>query len=140
MTTTFHLTIRTPEGEIFSKRILSISIATEGGELQVFAHHASMTASILFSIMKIHMEEADIDYAVQQGILFVSVEDNTATLLCYSCKAVKDIEYKTAKQYLEFIEEKLRSGENLNEYQIKYLENQRIGMVQQIEILEEQKN
>ncbi|MDP2691020.1 MAG: hypothetical protein Q8O95_01280 [bacterium] len=139
MADTFHLSVRTPEAEILSQEVNSIKVNTEGGEMEIYPHHASLTGSILFSRLDIRNAQSELQYLVQQGILFFSVEHNSAQLLCYSCKEQKDIEYKTAKHYLEFINEKLAAGADLNDFQIKYLETEKIAMVHQMKVLEKVK-
>ena len=136
MQNTFHLTVRTPESEIISEAVNSLKVMTEGGEIEIYPHHASLTGSIMFGKMQVRMPKEELDYVVQRGILFVSVEKNTVQILCFSCQLYKEIEYKSAKSYLEFIEEKLKEGVNLNDFQLKYLENEKIAMVQQVQMLE----
>ena len=132
MSNTLHLTIRTPEAEILDKEVSSLKVNTEGGEIEVYPHHASLTGSILFGKLEVRTDHTEVEYLVRRGILFVSVENNRVQILCYSCKEMKDVEYKTAREYLEFITDKLRSGHDLNEFQIRYLESEKIAMVQKI--------
>lgn len=136
MANTLQLTVRTPEAGIIEQEVNSLKVMTEGGELEIFPQHASLTGSILFGKLDVRTEEGEKEYLVQRGVLFVSVESNSVQLLCYSCKEMQDIEYKTAKEYLDFIEEKLKAGEDLNEFQFQYLEKEKIAMVQQISVLE----
>lgn len=136
MSNTLNLTVRTPEAGIVEQEVNSLKVMTEGGEIEIYPNHASLTGSILFGKLDVRTDQGEREYLVQRGVLFVSVEKNTVQLLCYSCKEVKDIEYKTAKEYLEFIEDRLKAGEDLNEYQLQYLENEKIAMVQQMEVLE----
>jgi len=136
MANTFHLTVRTPEAEIIKKEVNSLKVMTEGGELEVYPHHSSLTGAIAFGKLNVRTDEAENEYLVQRGLVFVSVEDNSTQLLCFSCKEMKDIEYKTAKEYLDFIEQKLAEGENLNDFQLKYLEDEKIAMVQQMAMLD----
>jgi len=138
MKKTLHLTVRTPEAEIVSKEVNSIKVNTEGGEIEIYPHHASLTGSIIFGKLEVRAEKDEQEYVIQQGIIFVSVENNTVQILCLSCKEFQDIEFKTAKKYLEFVEEKLQEGADLNDYQIKYLENEKIAMVKQIEMIDKE--
>lgn len=137
MKKTLHFSVRTPEGSVLKKDVISFKIATdEKGLMVVLPHHATLTGSVTFSRLWVRTPEAEHEYLVQQGFLFISVTTNSAQLLCYSCKELKDIEYKTAQQYLEFLERKLKEGADLNAYQLKFLHHEKIAMVQQISFLE----
>ena len=94
MANTLHLTVRTPEAEIIKKEVNSLKVMTEGGEIEIYPHHSSLTSTITFGKLSVRADEADHEYLVQRGLVFVSVEDNSTQLLCFSCKEVKDIEYK----------------------------------------------
>jgi|CXWL01.1.fsa_nt_gi F0F1-type ATP synthase epsilon subunit len=136
MNKTFHLSVRTPESEILSQEVVSIKIGTDKGPMVVLPHHASLSGSVSFSRFFVREANAEREYLVRNGIIFVSLETNTTSILCYSCQEVKDIEYKTASEYLTFIEEKLKAGADLNDYQLKFLANEKIAMVQQMKLLE----
>lgn len=136
MNKTFHLSVRTPEAEVISREVNSIKVGTEDGPMVVLPHHASLTGSIPFSRLFIREPDSEKEYLLRSGIIFVSVENNSTRILCYSCQEVKDVEYKTAKEYLDFIEEKLKAGADLNDYQLKFLANEKIAMVQQIKVIE----
>lgn len=139
MANTFHLTVRTPESEIIAREVNSLKVTTEGGEIEIYPHHASLTGAISISKLFVRAENEEKEYLVKRGITFVSVENNRVQILCFSCQPIQDVEYKSAQEYLQIIEEKLKAGEDLNELQIKYLENEKIAMVRQLEMLKEEK-
>lgn len=135
MTKTFHLSVRTLETEAISREVNSIKVGTEKGPMVVLPRHASLTGSVPFSRLFVRDATSEKEYLVRNGIIFVSLENNSTQILCYSCQEVKDMEYKSAREYLDFIEAKLQAGENLNDYQLKYLANEKIAMVQQIKVM-----
>lgn len=137
MSNTFHLTVRTPEAEIIDRDdVMSLKIVTEGGKMEIKPGHAAITGTILFSKMVVGSSDADIEYIVQRGLVFVSEEGKQVDVLVYQCKETKDIEYKSAREYLDFIEEQLKAGADLNDFQMEYLKNEKIAMVQQVEMAE----
>jgi len=71
--------------------------------------------------------------------LFFSNVHNKATLLCYRCDKRNSIDYNGVKEYLRFIESKLEEGkvEDLSDYHYKFLENERVALVEEIEHLDE---
>ena len=75
MANTFYLTVRTPEAEVVSQEVNSIKVVTEGGVIEIYPKHASLTGSIIFSRLDIRTDKEDIDYLIQRGIIFVSVEN-----------------------------------------------------------------
>ena|SRR3989304_9911189 len=135
MKKTLHFSLRTPEAEVLTQDVTAIKVATEMGPMLVYPRHASLTGTVSFSRLWVRQEQGEKEYLVRNGIFFVSVETNSASILCYSCQEIKDIGYKTASEYLSFIETKLKEGADLNEYQLKFLKNEKIAMVQQIEML-----
>ncbi|MDF2378690.1 MAG: hypothetical protein P1V18_00505 [Candidatus Gracilibacteria bacterium] len=138
MSNTFHLTVRTPELEIINRDdVKSLKIMTEGGEMEIKPGHAAMTGSILFSKMIVSSEGSVIEYIVQRGLLFVSQSGKKVDVMVYQCMEVKDIEYKSAREYLDYIEEQLKAGADLNEFQMEYLKDEKIAMVKQLEMVEE---
>ncbi len=137
MSQTFTLTVRTPEAEVLNlDNAFSLKIRPEGGEMEIKSGHASTVGTILFSKMVVTTPDSEVEYIVQRGMIFVSAEEKTVQVLAYQCKKVQDIEYKSAKEYLEFVEEQLSAGTDLNDFQIRYLENEKIAMVQQVKELE----
>ena len=137
MTNTFSLTVRTPEAQVLQiDNARGLKVRTEGGQVEILPGHATMVGTILFSKMIVMTEDSEQEYIVQRGMLFVSQEDKSVQVLAYQCKLLQDIEYKSAKEYLEFVEKKLAEGGDLNDFQLQYLENEKIAMVQQVKELE----
>lgn len=137
MTNTFHLTVRTPEAEILNQEaVTALRITTEGGEMEIKANHATVVGTILFSKMIVSTAEGSDEYIVQRGMIFVSQEEHKVQVLVYQCKKIEEIEYKSAKEYLEFVEKQLAEGADLNDFQMEYLQNERIAMVKQVQLAE----
>ena len=132
MPKTFSLTVRTPEGEIIKKAVNSIKVATEIGPMVVYYGHASLSGSITFSKLFVRTEKEEEQYIVKNGLLFISLEENATRILCYGCQEIEDIDYATGQEYLKFVEEKLKTGASLNEFQLKFLKNEKIAMVKQM--------
>lgn len=105
--------------------------------MEIKPGHAAMTGSILFSKMIVSSEGSVIEYIVQRGLLFVSQSGKKVDVMVYQCMEVKDIEYKSAREYLDYIEEQLKAGADLNEFQMEYLKDEKIAMVKQLEMVEE---
>jgi len=137
MNKTFHLSVRTPESEIISKEVNSIKVSTENGPMVVYPRHGSLSGSIEFSRLFIRTEHAETEYLIKNGVIFISVQENSTRIMCFSCQETKDIEYTSAAEYLQYVEERLKAGEDLNDFQLQFLQNEKIAMVKQLKVLKE---
>lgn len=134
---TFHLTIRTPDENIFDADVISVRLMSELGAMTVLAKHASLTASVLFTPIYIKTEHAEEEFMARRGILYFSNEENKAVLLCLTVEKKMEMSYTTAEEYLKFIKEKLSKGENLSEFQLIHLKTEKMAVERQIEQLKQ---
>jgi F0F1-type ATP synthase epsilon subunit len=130
---TFKLTVRTPENEVFVGEATSIRLRAENGQMQVFANHASITASILFSKIIIDTENGEEAFVARRGMFAFDNKTNSATLLAFYCEHEKELDAKTAEDYLKFIEEQLAKGEDMSQFQLVYLEDERLAVQKQLQ-------
>jgi len=130
MTKTFKLIIRTPEAEIFNGDAQSIHVTTEGGDLQAMADHASLTGSILCSRITIECAEETHEFMVRRGLFTFHNHKNEATLLATHAEKLSEMKMETVKEYLKFIEEQLRAGNDLSDFQITHLEGEKLAVEQ----------
>jgi F0F1-type ATP synthase epsilon subunit len=131
----FKLTIRTPEGNLFDKEVSSVSFSAEGGDAQIFAHHASISASILFSTIEVSVEGTEEKILVRNGLFLFNNKENTATLLAIYAEEKSKVSHQTVKEYLKFLEEQLKEGHELSEFQITHLEGEKLAIEQQIQAI-----
>lgn len=131
----FTFTIRTPEDEIASKEVESVYATTEAGDMMLLPEHASFSGVVSFSPIVLKDGDVEETYVAKRGVLFFSNVRNEGTLLASECHEKEALDYEGLKGYLELIEEKLKSGdtEALSDYQMKFLENERLAVVQQME-------
>lgn len=135
----FALTIRTPYQDVYSGSANSIQLATEAGEIEVFDDHSSLTASILFSAVVVNEEGKDETFLTRNGIFLFDNEKNKAVLLSSYCEKKSEVTYKSARDYADFIEDQLKAGHKLSDFQIVYLKDQRIAIEEQLEVLDQEK-
>lgn len=129
----FKLTIRTPEKEVFSGSVRSVSFHTEDGQVQVLAHHASYMATVQFSTVKIESESESRGETllVRGGIFNFDHKKNEALLLCQYSEEQSEISYQTAAEYLSFLTEELAKGD-LSEFQVLYLKGEKLAVEKQV--------
>ncbi len=135
MEQTFKLIIRTPQETIFEGETEMIHLATEGGEIEVFANHASLTGSITFSPVNIRSDKEE-SYLVRNGVFLFDNETNSASLLVLHCEHKAEVSHQTIKEYAAFIDEQLKAGKDLSDFQILYLKGEKVAVEEQIQELQ----
>jgi len=129
----FKLIAKTPFQEVFNDDVESIYVVTDDGEIGVFANHASLMTPITFSILSVKKGEKINNFYVRSGLLSFNNDRNECTILAYTIEDKDSIDMSGAKSYLEKINEMLKEGNDLSEYSFKFLENERVGLVKQLE-------
>ena len=110
----------------------SVTLSTETGQLQLMAHHASLTGTILFSTVTVKEEKKEEQFVVRNGLVLFNNKTNTAMVLALYAEKKSEFSHQTGKEYLAFIEKQLREGKTLSEFQILYLEGEKLAVEQQI--------
>lgn len=129
------VTIRTPDQTLSFTDVESINLVTEDGPLVVFAKHASITAKVSFSIVKVKHGNMEEGFMVRNGLLFINNDQNSVTLLAYTLDKVTEISVETIEAYLDRVKDQLASDAVLLPIQYRYLENERLTLIQQLTIL-----
>lgn len=134
MENTFKLIVRTPDQTVFDGMVSKVHLATEGGEMEAFTHHSSLTATISFSPVEIvTADEKEESYLVRNGMFLFDNETNTAILLALHCQHRSEISHPTIQEYAEFIDRELKNGTDLSDFQILYLKGEKLAVEQQIQ-------
>ncbi|MCK9361010.1 F0F1 ATP synthase subunit epsilon [Patescibacteria group bacterium] len=128
----FHLLIQTPEREAYKGDADILTLSNDTGEMQVFPGHASMLGSITYSAVKVDHAQHEEAFVLRQGFVFVDQEKNEVKVLGLSCEKTADLDMVSAKEYLDFILSKLDKPDELNEYQLKFLEGQKLAVEKQL--------
>jgi len=137
MSHTFNLTISTPDQTVFEGEAKMIHLATEGGEMEIYGDHASLTATIAFSPVEIKTTKGkDEHYLARNGIFTFNNETNTASLLTLHCEHKTEINHQTVKEYAAFIDKQLAEGKELSDFQILYLKGEKLAVEEQLQEIE----
>ncbi len=140
MASTFQLTIRTPDSDVFVGDVKSLTFESEGkGTMQVLAHHATITTTLSFSSLKLELDNLTENFLARNGLFMFDNENNSAVLLVLHCEKRENIDYKTASEYLAFINDRLKKGETLSDFQIVYLKGEKIALEKQMQIVKNDK-
>ncbi len=131
----FHLTIQTPEKIYFDGPAVSVKIATETGEIEIFPQHASLMGTILFSHTTVRSAAAEEEFLMRNGLIIVDNAKNTVSILVAACDAVGQADFKSIKEYQGFVLEQLAKKADLNSYQLVYLEEHGDALAKMIEVV-----
>ena len=128
MNETFHILIQTPDTTLYEGQASSLLIETEGGQLEMFPHHANLVGTIGFTMPRVRIGSGDhvVEhvFAVRSGTVHFDTETNTCRILVTWGQPREEVVHETILEYLRYVEEKLANKENLNPLQIKYLDDQ----------------
>ena len=139
---TFQLTIKAPDHDIFSGEVTKIHLTCEGGDVELMAQHASFTGSVLYSPVVVHTAGVDgepgpkEEYIARNGLFLFDNANNRATLLALHVEKRSEMSLETVQSYLEMIDRQLTEGEALSDFQVKFLEGEKLAVEKQMERLE----
>lgn len=132
----FKLIIRTPDEKIFeSDEISEVNLNTEMGPMTIYAGHASLSGSILFSRLSVKTHDKEDQYLTRRGTIFVDNEKNEVTILVLSCEKKATIVSEELNEYLGYITNLIESGGDLSQIKLKYLEKERLAVEEQVKEL-----
>lgn len=131
---TFHLTIRTPEKDVFAGDLKSLTLTSDMGMMQVLPHHASITNTLTFSPLRLVTSEGEESYIARNGMFLFNNRTNSGLLLALSCTPTTEIDRQGALEYLAFLKQQLESGSDLSEFQVKYLEGEKFAVEKQVKM------
>ena len=132
MKKTFHVTIRTPDEEILdSKEVRELNLNTESGPMTVYAKHASLSGSILFSRIKVITKDLEEQFLTRRGTIFIDNKKNHVIILVMNCEKKATIVYKKLEDYMAYIENLIASGESLSSVKLAYLEKEKLAVQEQ---------
>ncbi|MBP6084761.1 hypothetical protein KA517_00790 [Candidatus Gracilibacteria bacterium] len=132
------VTIRTPDQTLSFQDVDCINLVTEDGPLVVYAKHASLTAKISFSVVRVKHGNLEEGFMVRNGLLFINNDQNSVTLLAYTLDQVTEVSIETIEAYLARVKDQLAGSVPLLPIQFRYLENERLTLTQQLTILRKQ--
>ena len=130
---TFELLIQTPDHEAYRGPADTVTLSTDTGELQIMPQHASLLGTITYTKVRVKSGNMTTEFMLRQGFVFVDQEKNSVHVLGLSCEKTDEVNEITAKEYLQFILTKLDKPEELNAYQLKHLEGQKMSLEKQLE-------
>jgi F0F1-type ATP synthase epsilon subunit len=130
---TFDLLIQTPDREAYKGPAELLTLSSDTGELQILPGHASLLGTITYTPVRVKSGTTTMDFVLRQGFVFVDQIKNSVQVLGLSCEKTDEVNEITAKEYLQFVMSKLDKPEELNAYQLKHLEGQKLALEKQLQ-------
>ena len=114
---TFNLKIIACDRVFYDGECKMIIFAAYDGEMAVMAHHEQMTASVEIGEIKYKLVDDTWHSAVVSDGL-ITVDNNTVTLLVYSCEKPEEIDEFRARAAMERAQEQLSAKQSIMEYHV----------------------
>ncbi len=128
----FQLEIQTPLQSVFSGEVAKVHMRSDGGDMELMAKHADLTTSISFSPLVVQHGELTEIFILRNAIACFDNRANKLTILALYAQLDKQVDVSGSQDILLQIKDMLKNPEKLNQYQIKYLENQKIALEKQL--------
>lgn len=114
---TFNLKIIACDRVFYEGECKMIIFPAYDGEMAVMAHHEQMTASVEIGEIKYKLVDDTWHSAVVSDGL-ITVDNNTVTLLVYSCEKPEEIDEFRARAAMERAQEQLSAKQSIMEYHV----------------------
>ncbi len=129
--------LRTPDGEVFFREnVSSLDAITELGAMRILPGHAALQGSILFSPVRVETPDHTEHFVVQQGFIFINQHQDEVTFLVYRAEKRGELNHQTAKEYLEHVLKALQDKTSLSEYELRFLDDERLATQERLTYLE----
>jgi F0F1-type ATP synthase epsilon subunit len=132
----FTVIIRTPTTEPYAGPADMLRLSTEQGDMEMFSGHAPLAGTVLFSNVRVTRGDHREDFWARNGVVLMDPASNVAQVLVQRCERRDEIDYKSAKEYLDFILARLDRPDELNKYQVQFLEEEKLAVATTVERLE----
>jgi F0F1-type ATP synthase epsilon subunit len=129
------VTIRNPDQSFTFEQVESVSVVTSKGPLIIYSKHASLTGTIAFSILRVKHGSTIESLMVRNGLLFINNDQNSVVILASTIELLAEVSMETIESYLAKVKEQLENGQDLLPIQFKYLENERLTLIEQLTVL-----
>ena len=129
----FRLVLQSTEKNLYESEVNSVSLGSKGGDLQVFARHADLSTSFDFTSIKVETDNETLEFYARSGIVNFDNKENKLLVLGLSIEPVAEVDMKGARSYLEYVNSLLENKDELSNFKIVQLENEKIALEKQIQ-------
>ena len=111
---TFNLKVLAADRPFFDGECISLVVATNDGEMGIWANHANMIAAIGPGIMRINSPDGMEIAAVSEGI--IKIEDNDVLILADTIERPEEIDVNRAKRAMAEAKEAILQKKSIKDY------------------------
>ena len=111
---TFNLKVLAADRPFFAGACISLVVATNDGEMGIWANHANMIAAIVPGIMRINSPDGMEIAAVSEGI--INKEDNDVLILADTIERPEEIDVNRAKRAMAEAKEAILQKKSIKDY------------------------
>ena len=111
---TFNLKVLAADRPFFDGECISLVVATNDGEMGIWANHANMIAAIVPGTMRINSPEGMEIAAVSEGI--IKIEDNNVLILADTIERPEEIDINRAKRAMAEAKEAILQKKSIKDY------------------------
>lgn len=111
---TFNLKVLAADRPFFDGECISLVVATNDGEMGIWANHANMIAAIVPGIMRINSPDGMEIAAVSEGI--IKIEDNDVLILADTIERPEEIDVNRAKRAMAEAKEAILQKKSIKDY------------------------
>ena len=129
------MTLRTPTRILFDGEAHALRLKNDLGRMEVLPGHATLLGSILHSKVYVRHGDTEEKYIMNQGSMAIDGKGNVK-ILADDAHKEQELTVANMREYLEHLVEQMES-EELNEYQVKFLQERRQALQQAIDESEE---
>ena len=133
MQKTLKLILRTREAELVKKDVESVYLTSEAGDLVLLPGHSALSATLTYSPIVIKDGQTEETYLSYGGVVFFSNAKNECHILAQRADLKDRVDYDGLKSYLKLVQERIENGEDLSDIHMRYLEGERVALVEGIE-------
>lgn len=131
---TFNATIQTPMKTLFEGEVDAVRASTDLGKMEIYADHATLVGTALYSIVDMHHGNKQETFIIQQGSVCVK-EDGSVSILAHQAQKKEEMSVESVEEYLKYVVEQMES-QDLNEYQMRFLRERREALERQKQDIE----
>ena len=129
----FKVILRTPQEELVDREVESVYLTTEEGDLVLMPGHSALAGAISYSKVILKDENHLEEYLTYSGVVFFSNTNNEARILVQRATLKDKVDYDGLRTYLKLVQERIANGQDLSDIHIRFLEGERVALVQGIE-------
>lgn len=124
---TFAFSLRTPLNTIFEGDVDAVRLKTDLGQMEILPDHATLAGTILFSRVNIHSGGVEQVYIIRQGSVSVDSQ-GVVRVTALDAQEAESLSVKSVEEYLLYLNKQLSGEQQLNDYQKKFLSEQRSAL------------